>query len=153
MAARDRGRERLIQEEDEEMQDSSDRELLDEQSPEVARASKPKWARPQSQQQGQPSSTTFRTGRSCKVSCGYAVCTIMLVAVAIVLSASVGLFVGQSLGRRASHNDGGGGTTPPPVHKVAYDWGDKVTIDGRKQSVTDYFISNIKADDIRNYLS
>ena len=147
--SRDEGGERLIVEEEDE---GSGRGVLEEESHEtieIERKPRVKWAR---QKSPPPSATTFRTRRSCKVSCGYAVCTIMLVAIAIVLSTSVGLFVGQSLGRRAVHHDDGGGGGGGG-EGVVYDWGDTVTVDGHKQNVSDYFIANIKADDIKSYLS
>ena len=155
MAERE-SRERLIEEEEgvgHDMRPSAESE-------EEPEAWKPKrFSQPKAKKE--PSVTTFRTGRSCKVSCGYVVCTVMLVLIAIVLSASVGLFVGQSLGRQAVRNgDGGGttapppsgGTTPTPPPPGGYNWGDMVTISGRPHSVLEYFIANINTTDIKQYL-
>ena len=149
----DDGRAKLIVEEEE----SSGQEMSDvSESLETKRKPRPKWARGH-REESHPSVTSFRTKRSCKASCGYVVCTVMMVLIAIVLSVSVGLFVGQSLGRRAVRNNndtqspcnsGGGGSA-----SMAPDWGDTVTIDGSARKVSDYFIENVKSNDIRSYLS
>ena len=93
-------------------------------------------------------STTSSDSVSWKAKCRYALCTVMAVVVAAVLSLAVGLFVGQSLGRRAVDS---GGDNPAP--SSSYNWGDTVMINGSAQDVAEYFASHLSEGDIRNYLS
>lgn len=94
-------------------------------------------------------SSTSSGGMSCKSKCRYALCTILVVMVAAILSLAVGLFVGQSLGRRAVR----GGDEPAPSPHAQYNWGDTVMINGSAQNVAEYFASHLSEEDIRNYLS
>lgn len=84
--------------------------------------------------------------RNLKFWCKYVVCATMAVLVATTLSASVGLFVGQSIGRKAV---GGTGSSTP----ATYDWGDTVTIEGRTLNVSDYFTAHISEEVISDYLA
>lgn len=121
--------------------------LSDEESPaeleEVAHRSSAGGDRSRSSEKTVPRA---RSGR-CKVVCSYLVCSVMAVLVTAVLSMAVGLFVGQSLGRKAVHCE------PPTVlvpDKVP--WGDTATIGGRTQNVSDYFAEHVNEDDIKKYL-
>lgn len=86
-----------------------------------------------------------------KTKCRYAIVTILLVLVAAVLALAVGLFVGQSLGRRAVR--GGENPTPSPPPPGEVNWGNTIKVLDKVQNVTDFFTNQLNESVIRDYLS
>ena len=115
--------------------------------------SRPRKARGRAIARGAP--PPQRCGR-CKTTCAHGLCTILLMLVAGSLCLAVGLFVGQSIGRRDAGGDATPPTTPGPTPStvaVEYDWGDMVKDKlGRKKEVMDIFKGGINESDISAYL-
>lgn len=88
-----------------------------------------------------------------KTNCRYGLCYVLSILVVAVICLGVGLFVGQSLGRRAVKQQGGGGGPTPVPPLDSYSWGDTVTVDGLRHYVFDWFSNNVQPEDIKNYLS
>ena len=79
-----------------------------------------------------------------RVTWKYALCAFIAVLVAAILSLIIGVVAGRSLGKKASTAAGGG--------QDGYNWGDTVVVEGRNESVAEYFASHLSEADIRDYL-
>ena len=80
------------------------------------------------------------------------------VALVIILAALIGLVIGLLIGHNLYHGENrcsnsGSEATPTPSSNVPlHNWGSAVAIGGQSMEVTEVFSSEIKAEDIRNYL-